>query len=95
MSVRESVVTVGELRFPVRECGPEVSLEQLWRRGKHRRFRQTKTLERAQKTLEQRDAAELGQSAGTVGQDAAPAIFATRRITPESTVTPVREMVWK
>jgi hypothetical protein len=31
----------------------------------------------------------------TVGQDAAPAIFATRRITPESTVTPVREMVWK
>jgi MoaA/NifB/PqqE/SkfB family radical SAM enzyme len=47
----------------------EVSLEQLWRRGKHRRFRQTKTLERAQKTLEQRDAAELGQSAGTVGQD--------------------------
>ena len=33
--------------------------------------------------------------ARTVGQDAAPAIFATRRITPESTVTPVREMVWK
>lgn len=31
----------------------------------------------------------------TVGQDAAPAIFAARRITPESTVTPVREMVWK
>ena len=31
----------------------------------------------------------------TVGQDAAPAIFATRRITPESTVSPVREMVWK
>jgi hypothetical protein len=31
----------------------------------------------------------------TVGQDAAPVIFATRRITPESTVTPVREMVWK
>lgn len=33
--------------------------------------------------------------ARTVGQDAASAIFATRRITPESTVTPVREMVWK
>ena len=31
----------------------------------------------------------------TVGKDAAPAIFATRRISPESTVTPVREMVWK
>ena len=31
----------------------------------------------------------------TVGQDAAPLIFAARRITPESTVSPTREMVWK
>lgn len=28
-------------------------------------------------------------------RDAAPVIFGTRRITPESTVNPVREMVWK
>jgi hypothetical protein len=31
----------------------------------------------------------------TAGRDAAPLIFATRRITPESTVSPTREMVWK
>ena len=31
----------------------------------------------------------------TVGQDAAPVIFAARWITPESTVSPTREMVWK
>ena len=31
----------------------------------------------------------------TVSQDAAPLIFAARRITPESTVSPTREMVWK
>ncbi len=31
----------------------------------------------------------------TVGQDAASAAFATRWITPESTVFPTREMVWK
>lgn len=31
----------------------------------------------------------------TIGQDPASVIFATRWISPESTVTPVREMVWK
>src|ERR1019366_2294452 len=31
----------------------------------------------------------------TMGQDSSPVVCATRRITPESTVSPTPEMVWK